>query len=496
MLDDTTTPSLPVDPSATGGVETNLACLTLAACPDYPRRVGESFPFSDLHLEHVFGRGTGNGRDLRVEPVPWRPGFTGAPVPFDDTGISRRLVQFVARPFGFEVAKLAKCTLRLAGVETEETGAVPFGETIQIDERFLFYATRRPARLELRYFPLDTRGPFGEADRYKIIGESYVLYQALDSLAFAAQMAEHALMHGESGSGKELFAKALHALSSRALKALVSRNAGGIPATLLESELCGNIAGYPQGDSEARMGMLEAAAGGTLFLDEIGALTRELQALLLRVLDSGGEYWRLGDSKARRSDFRLVCATNGKLEDLRLDFLPRLKRVVEVPPLRERREDIPLIVRALADTQVSKLATLRARYVEKRPDGTELVRIGIDLIDALMVSELPDNVRALEKIVLDSIQRSKGRTLRAYPELWERTKRFARRNLATLKGPGGRVRELTLGEVGYLRDLVRGGHGGISRAARVLGLSRFQIKRLIERYGIDAPDEPEPDEGE
>jgi DNA-binding NtrC family response regulator len=497
MPDDTTVPSLPVDPSATGGVETDLHCVVLAACPGHPRRVGESCTFSDLHLEYVFGRGLGDGRELRVDVVPWRPGFPGAPVPFDDASLSRRLLQFVPRPFGFEVEKRAKCTLHLAGVATEESGSVVFGETIQIDERFLFYVTRRPARLDLHYFPLGMRGPFGQADQLKIIGESYALYRALESLAFAAQTLEHVLLHGETGSGKELFARALHALSTRALLPFIARNAAAIPGPLLESELCGNIAGYPQATMPARIGMFAAADGGMMFLDEIGEMVHELQALLLRVLDAGGEYWRLGESKARRSDFRMVCATNRRLDELKVDFLPRLKRVVELPPLRDRREDIPLILRALAEKHVGALKEeQRKRFTEKRPDGTEQVRIGLDLVDALMVSDLPTNVRRLDTIVLDSIQHSKGRTLRAYPALRDATVRHARRNQRSWAGPNGRVRELTEGDVAVLRGYVGNGHGGISRAAKALGLSRYQVKRLIERYGIKAPDEPEPDEGE
>jgi hypothetical protein len=261
MPDDTNTPSLPVGPSAPGGVASNLHALVLVACPDHPGRVGESCTFSDLHLEHVFGRGSGNGSELRVDLRPWRSGFAGAAVPFEDATLSRRLLEVVPRPFGFEVKNLAEMgrpgrpRMRLAGVETNQ-GGVTFGETIQIDEKFLFYATRRPARLDT-------------------IGES--------------------------------------------------------------------------------------------------------------------------------------C---------------------------DRREDIPLIVHAIALSKIDAIPSARDRFVETRPDGTRFVRIGIDLSDALMVSEHPTNERGLESIVLTSIERSQGRTLRAYQELWDATRRHARRNLGTLASPG------------------------------------------------------------
>jgi DNA-binding NtrC family response regulator len=498
MPSDTTVPSLPADPSATGGTGANEAVPTviLAFSDAHPDRAAESYPFPDLHLEHFFGRGPGDGHELRVELAPRTPIFTGQPVPFDDANLSRRLFEITARPLGFDVAKRAPCTLRLAGVETPQAGFVPFGETIRIDDRLLFYTALRPRRLDLRSFPWATRGRFGVIDRYKIIGESWALYVALDDLAFAARTIEHVLLHGDSGTGKELFAQALHALSTRARRAFLARNAAGIPPGLVESELCGIVAGYPQGGSPGRIGMLEAVDGGTLFLDEIGEIAHALQAMLLRVLDAGGEYWRIGESKARHTDLRMVLATNRRIDSLKSDLVPRVKQIVELPPLRARLEDVPLLVPAIALRKLDEIAaegdaTFRDRFVETSPDGARRVRISIDFIDALLVSDHPNNVRGLDAIVLSSIKKSRGSRLRPYPGLWENTRRHARANRTPLVGPGGRVRDLSEGEVANLRDLVAEGHGGKSRAARALGLSRHQVKRLLERYGIGAPDDPD-----
>jgi transcriptional regulator with AAA-type ATPase domain len=267
----------------------------------------------------------------------------------------------------------------------------------------------------------------------------------------------------------------------------------------VESELCGIVAGYLQGNLPARIGMLEAVDGGTLFLDEIGEIAHELQAMLLRVLDAGGEYWRIGESKARHADFRMVLATNRRIDSLKSDLVPRLKQIVELPALRDRLEDVPLLVPAIALQKLDEIAaegdtTLRDRLVETGPDGARRVRISIDFIDALLVSDHPNNVRGLERIVLDSIKKSRGSRLRPYPGLWENTRRHARANRRPLVGPGGRVRDLTDGEVANLRDMVIEGHGGKSRAAKVLGLSRHQIRRLLERYGIGAPDDADDDE--
>jgi two-component system nitrogen regulation response regulator GlnG/two-component system response regulator HydG len=161
---------------------------------------------------------------------------------------------------------------------------------------------------------------------------------------FLAPRAEHVLILGASGTGKELVARALHRRSARGERPLVSRNAATFPESLVAAELYGNAKNFPNPGMSDRIGLIGEADGSTLFLDEFAELPAAVQAQLLRVLDAG-EYQRLGESHNRRSDFRLVAATNRPIEALRPDIAARFTFRIEVPDLNARREDIPLLVR-------------------------------------------------------------------------------------------------------------------------------------------------------
>ena len=178
-------------------------------------------------------------------------------------------------------------------------------------------------------------------------------------MAFAAQAASHVLITGASGVGKELAARAVHALSARADGPWVSRNAATLPDGLADAEFFGNAANYPNPGMPERPGLVGEAAGGTLFLDEIGELSEPLQAKLLRVADAG-EYQRLGEATPRHADFVLVGATNRDPSSLKHDLAARFPVRLHVPGLAERREDIPLIAEALLQRAVAKMPPWRA----------------------------------------------------------------------------------------------------------------------------------------
>src|SRR5262249_66785 len=154
-----------------------------------------------------------------------------------------------------------------------------------------------------------------------------------DTVAFAARAEGHVLVRGESGSGKELCATAIHRLSTRGERALVARNAATFPAGLVDAELFGNAKNHPNPGTAEREGegLVGEGDGGTLFLDEIGELPAALQAHLLRVLDRNGEYQRLGESRVRRADLRVVAATNRGVAELKHDFAARFTLAVEIP---------------------------------------------------------------------------------------------------------------------------------------------------------------------
>ncbi len=168
----------------------------------------------------------------------------------------------------------------------------------------------------------------------------------------------HVLVHGASGTRKELVARAVHAISSRSTGPIVCRNAATFPEALIDAELFGNARNYPNAGMPERRGLVGEADGGTLFLDEFAELPPAMQAHLLRVLDAG-EYQRLGEPRARTSSFRLVAATNRPLAAMKEDVLARLVHRIEIPGLDARMEDVPLIARHL----FARMAAGNARAV-------------------------------------------------------------------------------------------------------------------------------------
>jgi DNA-binding NtrC family response regulator len=208
------------------------------------------------------------------------------------------------------------------------------------------------------------------------------------------------LIAGESGSGKELVAREIHALSRRNQRPFVPVNCAGLPETLLESELFGHVRGSFTGAYRDKLGKLEMADGGTLFLDEVGDMTLRMQGLLLRFLETG-ELQKVGADRVHaRVDLRVIAATHRDLRELiarqqfREDLYYRLNVIhVVVPPLRERRDDIPLIV----DHVLQRLAR---RASEHNGSGHHVVTsIAADAMAALMAHNWPGNVRELENVV-------------------------------------------------------------------------------------------------
>jgi formate hydrogenlyase transcriptional activator len=245
--------------------------------------------------------------------------------------------------------------------------------------------------------PLAEPSCFAHTDRANhafaaIIGASAALRRALTQIELVAPTRSTVLIQGETGTGKELFAKAIHQLSPRRHRPLVKFNCAAIPAGLLEAELFGHERGAFTGAVGRKQGRFELAHAGTLFLDEIGELPLELQPKLLRVLQEQ-EFERLGGTRTIKADFRLVVATNRELAQMvdegafRADLYYRLNIFpVRVPPLRERREDIPLLVR---------------HFVEKfaRPLNKRIETVAAATLEALARHHWPGNVRELQNLI-------------------------------------------------------------------------------------------------
>jgi formate hydrogenlyase transcriptional activator len=240
----------------------------------------------------------------------------------------------------------------------------------------------------------------------EIVGRSDALRRVLRDVETVAPTDSTVLIYGETGTGKELIARAVHNLSSRSRNAFIKLNCAAIPTGLLESELFGHEKGAFTGAISQRSGRYELASGGTVFLDEIGVIPLELQPKLLRVLQER-EFERLGSSRTLHTDARLIAATNRDLQAMvdrqqfRSDLFYRLNVFpLRVPPLRERPEDIPLLVRHFVQ-QFSRRAN---RQIDTVPSET---------MNTLVRYHWPGNIRELQNVVERAVILSTGTTLRA-----------------------------------------------------------------------------------
>jgi transcriptional regulator with GAF, ATPase, and Fis domain len=327
------------------------------------------------------------------------------------------------------------------------------GDTLAIRGSALFLLSNRPRLMaELPLTPF----PFGEPDSAGMIGESEAAWELRSALAACANTKGHVLLLGASGSGKELAARAVHQWSSRANKPFVSRNAATLPSGILEAELFGNAANYPQSGMPARVGLFGAADGGTLFLDEIGELSERDQAAFLRVLDAG-EYQRLGEDRTRRSSLRVVAATNRPPSSLKFDLLARFSERIHLPDLNQRRGDISLIANHL-------LRSLSAEHPE-----LPKLRLSFELASVLIRNRYVTHARELERLLRCARPASPEGVLGVTPSVEE-----------ALRLPEEAV-EISAETV--RRALAESRSS--SDAARRLGLpSRFALHRLTKKLGI------------
>jgi formate hydrogenlyase transcriptional activator len=279
------------------------------------------------------------------------------------------------------------------------------------------------------------------------------------------------LVQGETGTGKELIARAIHDLSGRSKRSFIKVNCAAIPATLLESELFGHEKGSFTGAYAQKIGRFELAHQGTLFLDEIGEIPLELQPKLLRAIQEQ-ELERLGGNRTIQVDIRFVAATNRNLKQMvdegkfRSDLYYRLNVFpLIVPPLRERRDDIPLLIRYFTE----KHATRMKREIEEIPSAS---------LDALTNYEWPGNIRELQNVIERSVILSPGRVLQvALPEL--PVPQTARARTDATEEAAERTRILhALQECGWK---VAGADGAAAR----LGMRRTTLQSRMHRLKIE-----------
>ncbi len=311
-----------------------------------------------------------------------------------------------------------------------------------------------------------------------VIGPNRAMREVLAQVLKFAPAGMPVLVCGESGSGKELVARALHESSPRAGRPFVAINCAAVPETLLEAELFGVEKGAATGVA-ARRGKFELAAGGTLFLDEIGDMSLALQAKLLRVLQDK-QFERVGGQRPIAGDFRLVAATNQDLPAaiargaFREDLYYRLNGVeLAIPPLRERRDDVPV----LAEYFVAAAA---------REFGRDVVGIRPEALDRLVAHSWPGNVRELAHVIERAVVLAAGRWLEVadLPQPLQSVPALDAGNLSLRELRRRRSAELEAGERERLLAALAAAGGNAGQAAKAAGYSRAQFYRLLKKHGI------------
>ena len=328
-------------------------------------------------------------------------------------------------------------------------------------------ALRKGERLEAENKMLREDG--GNGEKPLLIAESETMQPVLELLRHVGPSDANVLITGENGTGKEVVARTLHALSPRAPKPMVAVNAGALAEGTFESELFGHVRGAYTDAKTDRVGRFELADGGTLFLDEIANVPVNLQTKLLRVLETG-EFERVGSSQTRRVDVRVLSATNSNLKEeaaagrFRPDLFFRLNTVeLHLPPLRERPEDVP----ALAE---HFLRVYGQRYRK------QLAGFDAEAARRLAAYPWPGNVRELDHVVQRAVLMAQNGEVRS-ADLGLQT---------AAAGAERRLEEMSLEEVERLliQKALRRFGGNVSQAAEALGLSRSALYRRMQKYEI------------
>jgi DNA-binding NtrC family response regulator len=301
----------------------------------------------------------------------------------------------------------------------------------------------------------------------EIVGESRLMVEALDLVRSVAPTDTSVLIHGESGTGKNLVAHAIHAGSRRRYFPIVPVNCGTLPEDLVESDLFGHEKGTFPGAHYRRKGKIERADGGTLFLDEVGTISLKTQAEVLRVLETK-EFTRLGSNRSQRVDFRVICTTSQNLEELvaqgafRKDLYYSLNVFsIDLPPLRERRSDIPL----LANHFLQRTAQQMGRSVKK---------ISPEAMEVLVQADWPGNVRQLQNAVERAMVASRSPVIDPAD--------LPLQPPCGIDASGGS----TLADVerAHCAVVLAQTEWDIDRAAQVLGIDRTTLCDIIEKYGL------------
>ncbi len=360
-----------------------------------------------------------------------------------------------------------------------KAGAFDFLEKPFDDDVLLAYVGKAVEQMELRLESRELRRRLNlltpeEDGRFGMVGRSREMQDVYELIEVAARSDAPVLIMGETGVGKELVARAIHAQSARCQGPIIPVNAGALPESMLESELFGHARGSFTGAMAERAGKLVTASGGTLLLDEIETISERAQVQLLRVLDDG-IVEPLGSDKPRKVDIRLISASNVNLQEevqrgtIREDFFHRIMVLsIVVPPLRDRQEDIPLLISHFIRLGANKIGIPTQQIPEKT-------------LGNLLHHPWPGNVRelknAVERMLITSHQGVAGEFV---PDL-----NFDAGHLLSLPAASGRLREeMEQTEKAVIEAALREHKGEINSTYLALGISRRALYERIKKYGL------------
>jgi len=358
-------------------------------------------------------------------------------------------------------------------VEATQRGAFDFLEKPLDTDRLLLTVRNALAHAEL--VGENARLRQAAEDRYAMVGDSPALQLVRELIDKVGPTAARVLITGENGTGKELVARAIHAVSPRRDRPLIEVNCAAIPSELIESELFGHMKGSFTGAFADRAGKFEQADGGTLFLDEVGDMSLSAQAKLLRVLQEG-VVTRIGGAKPIQVDVRVLAATNKDLEmeiaesRFREDLLYRLNVVpIDVPPLRERLEDVPALVAHFAELLGASAGVPGKRFAD------EAVR-------RLQTRPWPGNIRELRNAIERALILAPGKVVTAAD---------VDRLLPADLGPKQSLENFrSEAEKGFLVQKLREHDWNITETAKSLQIPRSNLYKKIERYGLNRESPP------
>jgi two-component system response regulator PilR (NtrC family) len=426
-----------------------------------------------LSAEEALGRVRGGAFDIVISDIRM-PGMDGMQLLEELKKIQPYLVVIMVT--GFATIKSA--------VDAIQKGAYDYlPKPFTPDEvRVIIQRAVEKIRLESENDAL-RRGLQPQVTFQNIIGNSPALQRVFDMIQKVADTDSNILITGETGTGKELAAKAIHNLSRRRGKAFQPINCGSLAEGILESELFGHVKGAFTGAVATRKGLIEVADGGTIFLDEVAETTPAFQIKILRVLQEG-EFLRVGDTQPIHVDLRIIAATNRDLEkaverrEFRQDLYYRLKGIaIHLPPLRERTEDIPL---------------LAYHFLKKYRGNRKAELLDPQAIKALLAYKWPGNIRELEHVIEYALSMTAGDTIRVTDLPEEFLARVADKVTVQdnwMSSPFGKAKEEF--EKFYISHILEESDWNVSEASRKAQMFRQNLQQKIRKYGLRPEGEEE-----